>query len=76
MKLENSPCTATYVLQHYSGRGFIKRANMPPRTCEWTTLVSQAEVFELENEAKYCAEFITKYAFNVVVVDISGETNE
>lgn len=67
MKLPNSPCSAPFVLRHHTGNGFIKRASMPPRTCAWTADIKEAEVFEHENEAQVCADFITKNAFSVTV---------
>ena len=71
MKLELSPCTAPYVIRHKRNTdAYIKRASMPPRTCEWTENIDEAEVFEHKTEAQYCAEFITKYAFNVEVFEI------
>jgi hypothetical protein len=68
MKLALSPVEAPYVIRHKSQKkAYIKHATMPPRTCDWTEDIDEAEVFEHEREAQYCADFITKYAFDVEV---------
>ena len=69
MKLPLSPNEAPYVIRHQSNTdAYIKLATLPPRTCEWTQVLEEAEVFESETEAIYCAEFITKYAFCVEAI--------
>ena len=68
MKLPLSPCEAPYVIRHKSNKEvYIKTARMPPRTCEWTKDIKEAEVFEHLSEAEYCAEFISEHAFLVEV---------
>lgn len=56
-----------YGIRHKATKtGMIEQAILPPRLCEWTTDMNKIQLFD-ENEAYICAEFISKYAFNVEV---------
>lgn len=51
---------------------YIKVATYPPRLCEWTPILEEAQQWEVLSEAKNAAEYITKDAFAVEVATVEG----
>jgi len=60
-----------FIIHHTSNpHAYIKTVVAPPRLCEWTKNMSEAQVFEVEREADAAAKYITENAFNVTVKQI------
>jgi hypothetical protein len=61
------PAKEFYIRHVSNKKAYIQTAVFPPRLCEWTLNLDEAQAFEIEREANQTAEYITAWAFNVEV---------
>ena len=66
------PLEVCYILKRPYQDVYIKDAVFPPRLCEWTEDINEAQTFEHIREVSNAAEYIKLHAWIVVATDMNG----
>ena len=67
-EIDTNQIESKFCLRH-SGGAFIKQVVAPPRLCEWTKDIEEAQQFEVEWEAIAARDYVKTVAFNVEVIN-------
>ena len=66
------PLDSCYILKRPYQEAYIKDAVFPPRLCEWTDDIDEAQTFENLREVTNAAAYIKQHAWNIVATDMKG----
>lgn len=68
----NIPIESCYFLKRPYQDVWIKDAVFPPRLCEFTDDIDEAQTFENIREVSNAAEYIKLHAWQIIAVDMNG----
>jgi hypothetical protein len=68
----NIPLESCFVLKRPNHNVYIKDAVFPPRLCEFTDDIDEAQTFESIREVVNAAAYIKQHAWQIVATDING----
>jgi hypothetical protein len=66
------PLEECYILKRPYQDVYIKKAVFPPRLCEWTPDIDEAQTFENIREVSNAAEYIKLHAWQIIATDMNG----
>ena len=68
----NIPLESCFVLKRPYQDVYIKDAVFPPRLCEFTDDIDEAQTFENIREVSNAAEYIKLHAWQIIATDMKG----